>query len=121
MTPSSFEDEDRSTTGTFSEGPPCSNTYEQGRHEEITNEDPGGGKDPDGASGSVEPPLDDEEPYLEGERERLVPLLSSIVAKRRREENPKKESKDMRHDYQCKTKEIFIVMKHHCAIVTCIV
>jgi hypothetical protein len=30
---------------------------------------------------------------LEGERERLVPLLSSIVVKRRRrEENPKQES-----------------------------
>jgi hypothetical protein len=33
---------------------------------------------------------------LKGERERLVPLLSSIVAKRRRrEENPKQGSKGM--------------------------
>jgi hypothetical protein len=90
MRPSSSEDEDRSTTGTFSEGPPCSNTNEQGRHEEISDRDPGGSEDPDDADGGVEPLLSDEEPSLEGERERLVPLLSSIVAKRRRgEKNPK--------------------------------
>jgi hypothetical protein len=90
MRPSSSEDEDRTTTGTFSKGPPCSNTGEQGRHEEISNGDPGGGGDPDSADGGVELPLDEEKPSLEGERECLVPLLSSIVPKRRgREENPK--------------------------------
>jgi hypothetical protein len=90
MRPYSSEDEDRSTTRTFSKGPSCSNTDEQGRREEISDEDPSGGGDPDNTGGGVEPPLGDEEPSLEGERERLVSLLSSIVAKRRgREENPK--------------------------------
>jgi hypothetical protein len=79
MRPSSSEDEDRSTTRTFSEGPPCSNTGERGRHKEISDKDPGGGGDPDGADGGVEPPLGEEEPSLEGEQARLVPLLSSIV------------------------------------------
>jgi hypothetical protein len=95
MLPSSSENEDRSTTGIFSERPPCSNTGEQGRHE-ISDGDLGGGGDPDSTDGGVEPPLDDEEPSLEGEQERLVPLLSFIVAnRRRREENPKRESKGM--------------------------
>jgi hypothetical protein len=95
MGPSSSEKEDRYTTGTFSEGPPFSNTGEQGWREVISDGDPSGGGDPDIASG-VEPPLSDEESSLEGERERLVPLLSSIVAKRRgREENPTRESKGM--------------------------
>jgi hypothetical protein len=94
----SSEDEDRSTTRTFSEGPPCSNTGEQGRREKISDEEPGGSEDPDGASGGVEPPLSDEEPSVEGERECLVPLLSSIVAKRRRrEEKPKREERNMRY------------------------
>jgi hypothetical protein len=35
------EDKDRSTTGTFSEGLPCSNTGKQGLCEEISNGDPG--------------------------------------------------------------------------------
>jgi hypothetical protein len=91
--PSSSNDEDRSTIGIFSEGPPYSNTGEQGRREEISDGDPNGNEDPDGTDSGVEPPLGDEEPSLEGERERLVPILSSIVVKRRRrEENPKQES-----------------------------
>jgi hypothetical protein len=44
-----------------------------GRHEETVDGDPGGGGDPDGIGGRVEPPLGDEEPSLEGEREHLVP------------------------------------------------
>jgi hypothetical protein len=79
MIPSSSEDEDKSTTGTFSEGPPCSNTGERGRHEEISDGDAGGDGDPDGVSGGIEPPLGEEEPSLEGERACLVPLLCSIV------------------------------------------
>jgi hypothetical protein len=67
MIPSSFKDEDRSTTRTFSEGLPCSNTDEQGWHEEISDGDPGDGGDPDSVGGGVEPPLGDEEPSLEGE------------------------------------------------------
>jgi hypothetical protein len=90
MRPSSSEDEDRSTDGTFSERPPYSNTGEQGRRKKISNRVLGGGGDPDNTGGGVEPPLGEEEPSLEGDREHLVPLLSSIVAKRRgREENPK--------------------------------
>jgi hypothetical protein len=96
----SFEDEDRSTTGSFSEGPPCSNTGEQGRREEIYDGDPNGGGDPDSAGGGVEPPLGEEEPSFEGEREHLVHLLSFIVAKRRwREENPKQRREVMQDGY----------------------
>jgi hypothetical protein len=79
MRPSSSEDEDRSTTRTFSEGPPCSNTGEHGQREEISDGDPSGGGDPDGTNGGVEPPLGEEEPSLEGERARLVPLFYSII------------------------------------------
>jgi hypothetical protein len=61
------------------EGTPCSNTDEQGRHEEISNGDPGGGGDLDGAGGGVLVSLGDGLPSLEGERECLVPLLFSIV------------------------------------------
>jgi hypothetical protein len=41
--------------------------------------DPGGDGDPDGADGGFLMSLGDGIPSLEGERERLVPLLSSIV------------------------------------------
>jgi hypothetical protein len=77
------------------EGPPCSNTGERGRREEITDADPNGSGGQDSASGGVEPPLDEEEPSFKREHERLGPLLSSIVAKRRREETPKQGSKGM--------------------------
>jgi hypothetical protein len=36
---SSSEDEESSITGMFPEGPPCSNTSERGRHEEISDGD----------------------------------------------------------------------------------
>jgi hypothetical protein len=49
----------------------------------MSNGNSGGGGDPDNAGGGVEPPLDEEEPSLDGEREFLVPLLSTIVVKRR--------------------------------------
>jgi hypothetical protein len=96
MRPSSSKDEDRSTTGTFLEGLSCSNTGEQGRREEISDGDPGGSGDLDSGGGCVEPPLGEEEPSMEGVRKCLVPLLSSIMAKRRRrEENPKQGSERM--------------------------
>jgi hypothetical protein len=96
MRPSSSEDEDRSTTRTFSQGPSFSNTGEQGRREEISDGDPSGGGDPDSTDSGIEPLLGEEEPSLEGERECLIPLLSSIVAKRRmRERNPKPRSEGM--------------------------
>jgi hypothetical protein len=51
---------------------------EQGQHEKISNGDPGGGGDPDG-TGGVLVSLGDGLPSLEGERERLMHLLSSII------------------------------------------
>jgi hypothetical protein len=109
MRPSSSYDEERSTTGTFSKGPPRSNTGKQGLHEEISNGDPDGGGDPHSTSGGVEQLLSEEEPSFEGEREHLVPLLSSIVVKKRgREKNPKQRREGMQDSYQRNTKEIFI-------------
>jgi hypothetical protein len=78
MRSSSSKDEDRSITGAFPE-PPYSNTGEKGRHEEISDGDPDGGGDPDDADGGVLVSLGDGLPSLEGEHERLVPLLSSII------------------------------------------
>jgi hypothetical protein len=86
MGPSLSEDEERSTTGAFPEGPPCSTIREQWQCEEISGEDYSGGREPDGADGGVEALLNGEEPSLEGERERLVPLLSSIFSKWRERE-----------------------------------
>jgi hypothetical protein len=91
----SSSSEERCTTGILSEGPSCSKIGEQWRREETSDGDPGGGGEPDGIGDGVEALLDDEEPSLEGERGRLVPLLSSIVVKRRmREENPKRKVKE---------------------------
>jgi hypothetical protein len=67
MRPSSSEDEDRSTTGTFSEGLSCSNTGEQGWCEEISDGDPGGGGDQHSTNGGIDLPLSEKEPSLEGE------------------------------------------------------
>jgi hypothetical protein len=92
--PPSSKDEDRSTTRTFSKGPPCSNNSEQGQHEKISDGDPGGSRDPKIVDRGVEPPFDEEEPSLEGEREHLVPLLSSVVAKRSGREGKPKQSQE---------------------------
>jgi hypothetical protein len=75
----SLEDEERSTTRAFSEDPPCSSTGEQGQCEETFARDVSGGGDPDGANGRVLAPSGNGLPSLEGERTRLVPLLSFIV------------------------------------------
>jgi hypothetical protein len=92
MRPSSSEDEERSTTGAFPEGPPYSNIGECGRREETSDGDPSSGGDPEGAGGGVGALLGDGLPSLEGERTHLVPLLSSIVHKRRaRKVNSKRE------------------------------
>jgi hypothetical protein len=45
----SSEDEERSTTGAFSEDPPRSSTGEQGQHEETSDGDFSDDGDPDGA------------------------------------------------------------------------
>jgi hypothetical protein len=57
---------------------PCSNTGEQGRHEETSDGDLGGGGDPDGAGGGVLASSGRGLPSTEGERSHLMPLLSSI-------------------------------------------
>jgi hypothetical protein len=54
------------------------NIDEQGRHEEISDRDPAGDRDLDGIDGGVLVSLGEGLPSAEGERERLVPLLSSI-------------------------------------------
>jgi hypothetical protein len=53
---------------------PCSNIDGQGRREEISDEDPGGGGDPDGADGGFLASLGEGLPSVEGERERLMHL-----------------------------------------------
>jgi hypothetical protein len=73
--------EERSTIRILSDGAPCSKTGEQWQREETSGGDPGGGDDPDGADGGVETLLGEEDPFLEGERGRLVPLLSSTMFK----------------------------------------
>jgi hypothetical protein len=70
-------------------GPPCSHTGERGRCEETSRGDPSGGGDPEGASGGVGTLLGDGLPSVEGERECLVPFLSSIALMRRKTEKGK--------------------------------
>jgi hypothetical protein len=94
MGPSSSEDEETSTTGAFPEGPPCSNTSDRVWREETSGGDPSGGGDPEDVGGGVGALPGDRLPSLEGKRARLVPLLSSIVRKRRaRKVNPKRKGK----------------------------
>jgi hypothetical protein len=59
--------EERSTTGTFSEGPPCSKTGEQWWCKETSDGDPGGGGDPNSADVGVETLVGEEDSSLEGE------------------------------------------------------
>jgi hypothetical protein len=66
---------------------------------ETSGGDPSGGGDPEGVGGGVGTLLGAGLPSLEGEHERLVPLLSSIVLKRRKRErkiNPKQEERNAR-------------------------
>jgi hypothetical protein len=76
-----YSSEDRSTIGILSEGPPSSKTTKCRQREETSGGNPSGGSDPDKDGGGVEALLREEESSFEGERERLVPLLSSIVVK----------------------------------------
>jgi hypothetical protein len=57
---------------------PCSNIGEQGRRDETSDGDLGGGGDPDGVDGGVLTSLGRGLPSVEGEHSRLMPLLSSI-------------------------------------------
>jgi hypothetical protein len=70
--------EEGSSIGIFPEVLPCSNTSEQGQHDEATDGDPGSGGDSDGVGGGVSASLGKGLPPAELERSRLVPLLSSI-------------------------------------------
>jgi hypothetical protein len=66
------------------------NIGEQGWHDEISDGDPGGGGDPDGAGGIVLTSLGEGLPSREGERSYFMPLWSSIDGEQRaREGNPK--------------------------------
>jgi hypothetical protein len=65
---SSPEDEVRSTTGTGSEGPPCSHRGKQRWRDEVADGDCVGGEDPERDVGSVEALLGEEDPSSEGER-----------------------------------------------------
>jgi hypothetical protein len=73
-------------TGTCLEGPTCSNTDECGWWEETSDRVPGCGGDPYGVSGGVLALLGGGLPSIEGERECLVSLLSSIASKRGQQE-----------------------------------
>jgi hypothetical protein len=64
--PSSSKDEESSIIGMFLEGPPCSNTGEQGQRKEISDGDSSGGGDPDSAGGGVLESLDEGLPSVEG-------------------------------------------------------
>jgi hypothetical protein len=64
-------------TGVVPKALPCLNTGEQRQHDETSDRDPGGSGDPDGTSG-VFASLSRGLPSTEGERSRLMPLLSSI-------------------------------------------
>jgi hypothetical protein len=71
-------------------GSPCSHTGEWGQCEETIGGDFSGSGDPEGVGGGVLAPLGDGLPSIEGERSRLVPLLSSIDCKQRaRKVNPR--------------------------------
>jgi hypothetical protein len=94
MISSSSKDEDRSITGAFPE-PPCSNTGEQGWREEISNEDPGSGGDPDGASGGVLVALGEGLPFAEGEHSRLMPFFPPLVVSRGQEKGTLRQIKEM--------------------------
>jgi hypothetical protein len=74
----SIMNEEGSSIGIFPGVLPCSNTSEHGRRNETTDGDPGGGGDSDGTGGGVSTSLVKGLPTAEGERSRLVPLLSSI-------------------------------------------
>jgi hypothetical protein len=80
--------------GAFSEEMPCSKTGEQGRREEISDGDPGGGGDPDGAGSGVLTSLDEGFPFGEGERSRLIPLWSSIDGEQRAREEILEQTKE---------------------------
>jgi hypothetical protein len=64
--------EEGSIIGVFPEALPYSNTGEQGRCDEITDGDPGGGGDPDDADGGVLTSSGKGLPSVEGERSRLI-------------------------------------------------
>jgi hypothetical protein len=81
MDSSSPEDKAKSTTGTGSEGPPCSLGGKQRWRDEVAGGDCVGGGHPKRDGGGVEALLGEEDPSSEGERGRLrffyLPLILS--------------------------------------------
>jgi hypothetical protein len=92
--PSSLGDKARSTTGTGSEGSPCSHRGKQRRRDEVTGGDCVSGGHPERDGGGVEALLGEEDPSSEGERGRLRFFLFSIDLKRRAR-------KTLSVDYRC--------------------
>jgi hypothetical protein len=88
------EDKARATTGTGSEGQPCSHRGKQRRRDEVTGGDCVDGGDPERDEGGVEAFLGEEDPSSEGERGHLRFFLSSIDLKRRAR-------KTLSADYRC--------------------
>jgi hypothetical protein len=80
-----IQDEDKSITRAFPEGPPCSNTGGRGQQEDTSAGDPGGDGVPDSADEGVLASLAVELPSVEGERSRVMPLLPSIIEKQEQE------------------------------------
>jgi hypothetical protein len=76
------------------EGPTCSNTGERGRWEDTSDGDSDGRGDLDGTGGGVLVSLGEGLPSVEGERERLVSLLSSIDGKRGQAEQTLSEGRE---------------------------
>jgi hypothetical protein len=83
MDSSSPEDKVKSTTGTGSEGPPCSHGGKQRRRDEVAGGDCVSGGHPERDGGGVEALLGEEDPSSEGKRGYLRFFLSSIDLKRR--------------------------------------
>jgi hypothetical protein len=77
----SSSSEERFTIGISLEGPPCSRTGEGGLREDTSSGDTVSGRDSDGDGNGVEAPLNEDEELLPEERERLMPLFSSIMNK----------------------------------------
>jgi hypothetical protein len=70
--------EEGSIIEVFPEALPCSNTSEQGWHDETSDGDPDGGGDPNGAGGGVSASSGKGLPSAEGECSCLMSLLPSI-------------------------------------------
>jgi hypothetical protein len=77
------------------QSPPCSNTSEQGWHEEISDEDPGSGGDLDGASGGVLASLGEGLSLCGGRALTLNAFFPPLVVSRGQEKGTLRQIKEM--------------------------